>query len=277
MQPLIQYTVRAEISQKDTDGRFLEGDKCRACREIMLKPLGFATPPLEISDLPGDYRLSSTKTLKKSLWGKSIGNLEVSATEPIPLNLATEAPRSASVVALKVVFNPQDECAMKVRPFEWGFQVETKILALTFCSTRPLKQEPSLNEVRTKKFLKVDCSMINPETRIVSDASLGLRRLSQHGMILPDQSPSWSTAFEIPINASKDILPTFLTHLASRRYALRVSIRVLGLHHQPLELQIPLQVNIEPPGINENDLDQLLLGQDTPCLETELSQVSGFT
>src|SRR6266536_3341529 len=76
MQPLIRYSVRAVVVPIGTEGRLIEREACASSRDISLKPFCMAPPPVEIADLPGDYRLSSTKSLKKSLWGKSIGYLE---------------------------------------------------------------------------------------------------------------------------------------------------------------------------------------------------------
>jgi hypothetical protein len=255
MQPFIGYTIQVVVMLKDANGQLVTKGKCSSSRDILLKPFNLAAPPLEISDLRGDYRLSSTMALKKSLWNKSIGCLEISAIEPYPLNMLTEAPRSTSIVPLKLTFSPHQEHALRVRPFEWDFQIETKILVLTFYSTRPLEQEPSLQEVKTKPFLKVDSSLLNLETRIINDACWGHRRLSQHGTILSTQTPSWNTQFDIPINAPKDLLPTFLSPLASRRYALRVIIDVVGMHHSSLELQVPLQVNLEPSSSDDTAED----------------------
>jgi hypothetical protein len=56
----------------------------------------------------------------------------------------------------------------------------------------------------------------------------------------------WDANIGFPISAPKNLSPTFLSSLTTRRYALRIIIRVVNMHHAAFELQLPLQIVHEP-------------------------------
>lgn len=88
-----------------------------------------------------------------------------------------------------------------------------------------------------------------------------LHRLSPAGTITtgPLATP-WTSVLIVPVNASKDLLPTFLSPLSARRYALVLNLKVGGLSHGTLALETPIQV-IYGPSEKSSRLSRTLLGQ----------------
>lgn len=72
--------------------------------------------------------------------------------------------------------------------------------------------------------------------------------------MLHEKLHPWTTTLSLPVNTSKDLLPTFLNALSARQYALVLRLMIEGLYHDTIELIVPVQVIYYPadttlPGI----------------------------
>jgi hypothetical protein len=246
MQPLIKYSIRVVVGPKISNGHGIDSKPCSVTREVFIVPFCTKAPPVAVEDLPGEYRLLATKTLKQHLWSKGMGQLEASACEPAPLNMATSAPRSASCLSLRLTYQLPYKIAMRVRPRDWQVLIESKIITFTFYSCLPLETAPNMQDVKMKPSIRLDSNLIFSETKLFTNLPWCLNKPSVDRTIPTSPSFLWVAKVDVPINVSKELLPTFFTPLAARRYALKITVRVAGLHHVAPELQLPLQLVHEP-------------------------------
>jgi hypothetical protein len=73
MQPLIKYSIRVVVGPKISNGHGIDSKPCSVTREVFIVPFCTKAPPVAVEDLPGEYRLLATKTLKQHLWSKGMG------------------------------------------------------------------------------------------------------------------------------------------------------------------------------------------------------------
>lgn len=242
MQPLIKYSIEASVLP--TESRRHCTAARIASRGINIMPIEYASPPL-CTGITGKFPLRSTKILRQHLWSKSLGELEVSAVEPSPLNGLTSAPRASSTVCLKLAFRPQHYYTTNPPPFEWSCEVQYRILAKTFYATFIFEEPPDVY-MKSNANIELHSKVVTAEKRSFKTSSWRLDRLSKHGTIVQNERLPWMTRLFVPINAPKTLLPTFLAQLAARKYSLWISVRIRDFYHNQLEVEVPLQVVFDP-------------------------------
>ena len=101
-QPWIGYYIR--IANVDTKNLRI-ATHYGGAREIIIMPFTYAAPPIEINHYPHEYKCFSTKVLRKHMFNRSRqwGRLTLSATEPVPINLLTQALSSVYYRLLEAV------------------------------------------------------------------------------------------------------------------------------------------------------------------------------
>lgn len=271
MQPLIVYTLEAELKLPKPTNIYLNVVP-RTSREVYITPVQLANPPLDTGDFPYEYRLTSTRRLKPRFWRCPVGLLEISTSEPQPLNLASPHPRSSTLLPIWLQF--QEHVRYKkvpIHPSDWRLCIRTTIVAKTFYSVRPIFQngQPTMRMARGSACMNVDVTNYSAETRTPAEMFWSLSRQN-------DGRNLWSSAIVVPINLPKYLPPTFLSVLGARRYSVRVQISIVNLHHSSLVLQAPLQVIFDPhvkktegqtqvdPEIVNCDILSLYTEQDDP-------------
>ncbi len=112
----------------------------------------------------------------------------------------------------------------------------------TFYSTIPLVGMPSDHLCRASRHLHVRSEPIILVSRKASLCTYDLtdEPLQQDKGYDCHSAPL--KAILLPIDVAQNLLPTFCSLLAARRYVLRVNLRIKGIHHPPLVLDAPLQV-----------------------------------
>lgn len=241
MRPMITYTLTATAVHIDSGNR----DRCK--RDISIMPSSAVAPPLQIEDFPYEYTSTSSKVLRRHVWTRPFGNLRVSAVEPPPLNMSTTSPRASTTASIKLLFEPCKARGSAIRPYDWTIAVKSFLRVRTFVTTQPLKQIPTPKAVKTDHLVQMDSEDTLADLRQCDTLPWRLHRLSPVGTIIADATATpWTTTLIVPVNASKTLLPTFLSPLAARRYALVLALKVDGLCHGILALEIPIQIIHDP-------------------------------
>lgn len=246
MQPLIKYSIRAVVSPQTSSDRRVKSKSCSVTRDILLMPFCAKAPPVAVEDSPGEYRLQATTVLKQHLWSKSMGQLEASALEPTPLNLATTGRRSTSCVSLTLAYQLPYGTAPTVKPRDWRVSIESNLIAFTFYSSSFLETAPSVRDIKTIRSVRLDSSSVFCETRSFTNVPWYFYKPLEVSAKPTGPSSLWIANIDVPTNAPKELLPTFLSPLAARRYVLRIRVHIVGLRHVAHDLQLPLQVIHEP-------------------------------
>ena len=241
MQPMITYALTATTTR--SAAHIGSEIQCRYRREIIVMPSIPAAPPLQVEDFLPEYKTTCGKVLKRHIWSRPLGKLTVSAVEPQPLNISTSAPRASTVASVKLLFEPWGAHTPAARPYEWNVAVKYYLQIRTFYTTQPYTQIPTKKTVETDPLAGMSCSATSPEVRQCNTLSWHLHRLSSAGTIASDTSViPWTATLTVPVNASKALVPTYLNRLSARRYVLVLHVGFANLHHDPLVLEVPIQI-----------------------------------
>lgn len=240
MQPRIVYALRAIENAGSAEGVILP--EISDIHEIRILPFSNPGPPLDTEDFPGDFHEVSSRSPKQALWNRSLGQMSVSMKEPSPLNLVRRTPKASTNCVIKLSLKPFDAFARTIRPENWSLLVESCLHVKTFYSTQPLRGMPSLRPRKKFPDLRHRSAFMVLESRRYSLLSWRLNWLTKNGTISQDPQPSWTTTIDLPVSVPKSLTPTFLSRLAARTYALKMKVRVLGINHDPFELEVPVQV-----------------------------------
>jgi hypothetical protein len=266
MQPRIAYAIHATLSlgySRDGHSTILDER-----REIRLMPFSAVSPFLQIDRFPASSNSISGMPLKQNIWASSMGEMKISVDEPSPLNLCTIAPKATTECSIKLRLTPKKALATNIRPESWGCTVESRLHIKTYYSVRPLPKRLDLH-LRGLQF-RLRSEFTRAESRDFNSLSWRLDRLSRYGTIIEDPQPSWIGIVTLPINASKLLLPSFLSTFAARLYAIKVKVKLLGVRHDPFELEVPLQVVYNPLTSMHHLLHDLM----EPSLVTRRNSVS---
>ncbi|CZR69697.1 uncharacterized protein PAC_19597 [Phialocephala subalpina] len=257
-QPSIRYLIR--VKEVRTEMPAASPPKCDREREIHIMPNTPPPPPVVLEHFPKDYRTYTSSPIRTRHWRQPFGVLELSTTEPSPLNICTTTPRASTLTSLNIVFRPRVNAGPGVCPCNWKFTIRSYVRIRTFCSTQKFKKSPTASSAKVNRFLTMSDSRAFVETRqyCVScwkrDPQLikpSLEAWLEVGGVVDERLCPWSRSLVVPMSASKALLPTFLNPLSARQYALVLKVSVEGFSHRGLELVLPLQVIYWPDGMQD--------------------------
>jgi hypothetical protein len=248
-QPAITYVIR--IARIRSELPKLSHVRSDVEREIIVMPYTLAIPPLQTEYFPREYISSAAKALKQHRWSRSLGMLNISATEPPPLNMWTSAPRASTLATLKLNFSPLHLDDFSTQPHEWKFVVNYHLRSRTFYSTQKLDRIPTMAAAKHNHFQQVRVGSIRSEVRKIGTIPWKIDCRSQssdhdNGFHI-EKSCIWTTNLTVPISAPKSLLPTFFNQLSARQYTLFLGLSIGGLYHGLVEFILPVQVVFHPP------------------------------
>jgi hypothetical protein len=141
----IDYRIRAQF--------LIEGN-CLAeeSRPFRLLTSSERQPPLCTEDYPGEYKLSSYKTLRSPFY-QPAGRLLVNSLEPPPLALFPGKKGATTSVRLHFKYrSPKDDCSMRLSPPRFYGIARSYLQATTFISTEPQRRSPATCDALTSPF-----------------------------------------------------------------------------------------------------------------------------
>ncbi len=217
---------------------------CQREREILIMPSTLAAPPLEVKHFPREYKTCITKGIKQYVWKRLLGHLHVSAAEPVPLNVCTAAPRASTLVSVHLTFTPKPPCEIEVCPREWKCTLKYYLRSRTFYSTRKLERVPITLTTKTDPLVRMSEEKSGWEVRGFGPSCWrrGGPPRQAGNPVHDERLRPWTSTLVLPVNTSKNLLPTFFNTLSARQYALVLRLTIEGLYHAEMELIVPIQV-----------------------------------
>lgn len=245
MQPLIFYRIIAMIpkSAKNVYAQaYLRDWYCE--RVIKIIPTKVADPPLYVRAYPDEYRLESSVKLRSRLYSPSIGELRISAEEPVPFNLAAPTPRASTGVPLKLSISANDSFMSSKEPYNWTVTVQTRVLLRTFHSTRALNYEPTLQDLMSD-HLAMRMESTKEEIRYYTGLQWGVDQLPKGTAVRQSEMlrPPLTSKLYVTVSLPKSSVPSFLTPLAALRYSVILKTTVVGTKSSPATVEVPVQVH----------------------------------
>lgn len=262
-QPWITYHIK--ISRVRADGLIPSTFSSQA-REIPIVPFSYAAPPVEVTHHPQQYQCSSTKALKQSIFSRLQGHLTLSAVEPAPINLLTEAPRASTTASLKLSFSPANQTRVDLG--RWRLIVKSHLRVRTFTTIHKLSQAPTSVTCHTDPFLHTEEQNEKWEVRECGPVAwIREQQAGDYGV----SKTLWTAELRVPVSVSKKLLPTFLNLLSARQYALVLRVSIAELWNwSGLEVAIPLQLICHGQGkLMEEDNFELEGQNDSGCVFSE--------
>ncbi|KAF2095393.1 hypothetical protein NA57DRAFT_59407 [Rhizodiscina lignyota] len=245
MQPLVFYHLLATIRQKE-EGRFPPLPQCE--REAIIMPTQAPDPPLYAESYGREYKLQSRVKLRRHLYNRPCGSLELSASEPLSLNLLVAAPRASTTVPIKVSFTPKHSATSDIVPYDWTLVVKSYVRMRVFYSAKCLDREPTLTDVAAKRHIALSTRLTAAEAREYSSLSWRVDRRSPFdapGDADKKQLP-WLAKLQAMVTAPKTLPPSFLSQTAALRYSIVLEVTVANMQMSAAVLELPVQVIRDP-------------------------------
>ena len=253
MQPLIEYAVRAVVTVPAPASP--HSTELQQSHKFIFIPFTELDPPLEQADFPKEFTRSSASRLRKRSLASPIGEFSITMDEPEPLRILNVGGKDCGRAWIRLAFQPSLITDSQPRLERWECVLESQVRIKTFYSTMPLHEMASNCLARANRHLRVRSEVIGLKPR---DANLHLSTFTREpidGDLRPPGRFLYSSRLLLPIDVADDLLPTFCSLMAARRYTLRVSLTIKGLHHQPMQVEVPLQVCY--CNYTENQTDEL--------------------
>lgn len=279
----VQYQITARVFRERELGNAANTVKLmESSQAIRVLPASEEEAPLDITKHDKGYRLSKSKTIRKSMFAGKLGRLSVSAAQPGAIFLASDGTAvSGSSTVLDLRFEPAAADAPPPRIVG----VSGKLLARTFYSSGAMTSFPNLGDDRlTSQFtgekrgsystsvpIFADTyvgdransvgwsSIINPHARRDSGYSSGDRSRSRGRKDSPSSTTTeppfiYISSLPVPVRIDgsaaerKQWLPTFHNCITSRTYALQltVSFATPGTNASTtVTLVLPVQIAVD--------------------------------
>ncbi|KAL2120552.1 hypothetical protein VTJ04DRAFT_4579 [Mycothermus thermophilus] len=272
----VEYAIKARVLREDGDGRKIR--VMEAARQLNVLPASVEEPPLSVSPSDRLYRMSATKTLRKSILSARLGTVTAEAVQPGPAVLSPDGRRVMThpMAQIKLTFEPAIDSktggARPAIPPEVR-SVTGKLEAHTFFASGTISSFPNLGEwhgpyelVRRGQY---STSVSLPPVNVAEQPAWTpvqelVRRDSGYAGSTSSQSDSndrrrkkekshgqgqkYTTTLSVPISLPTDkktFIPTFHSCIASRVYTLHLTVVLGGAGgEKKLTLVVPLQVAI---------------------------------
>ncbi|KAM0721591.1 hypothetical protein Q7P37_002516 [Cladosporium fusiforme] len=246
MQPLIEYYLQVTLRYRlpeETAVRIIS-----AKRRINITTSPHSEPPSYSQSLPEEGPVAVSADVKRSWFSKPFARLDLAMGEPLPVVGHAPGGSCNTMGQLRMTWttysNAYDEFELGQRPLKIVYQLRTR----TRYGTRAIQEDAQVDERSSDET--------RPHTRIgIKPLGVLEVRPSDRDDVEVDVSGkqrSHSGVIPIPIHIEQGTLPTFSHLLASRDYTLLVKVKIQGLHHDALSLEVPLQV-CESIGVRAGD------------------------
>ncbi|KAM3509011.1 hypothetical protein MY11210_006506 [Beauveria gryllotalpidicola] len=263
----VQYCVSASVLQRSVFAPE-PVSVLRGYHPVNVLPVHAEDAPLDVGrggDKGAEYKLTSSKVLRKSLVSRKMGTVAVEAAQPRAVVISSDARHvSPTRIALKLAFFPTarvdggvSSSSLSSSPPGAGSEeallptvhsITAKLVAKTYYNTSHMGAFPDRDR---RNELNFGASMYYTDTSRTTDVQFD-RDEGWRVQNRADQSSAWAMAldagFQLPVDRKKMLLPTFHSCLLSRTYILRLVLSI-GPGRITIALSVPLQVIVEPePG-----------------------------
>ncbi|KAJ9373529.1 hypothetical protein DTO282E5_1684 [Paecilomyces variotii] len=229
----ISYGIRAQLVRNGTVTVEME-------RPISLFPTLDQEPPVCTSDFPGEYILSEKKTLR-ALWPfRRVGELHVETSEATPFEFSSEKQSASASVKIKLRYTRACHSCGPPEPF-YG-TVISRLRSTTFVSIMPQQRMPTRKEAQRSPWMtKHSTYHMNHKRKLRFSP---WKPAKSNGNTPMSQASEWESEATLVVEYSGDTFPepTFASSLASRRYALCMSMEIEGCGRTTVDLSVPVSI-----------------------------------
>ncbi|KAI2828850.1 hypothetical protein CBS147320_5596 [Aspergillus niger] len=231
--------------------RLFDHGNCIAENEapVTFAPARECSPPICISDFPGEYTLASSRRVRDRLHRRELYYLSVQTGEPAPLYLGRSTMVS-TVVPLKWNYRCLAPSQQHANVPDIYATIQTSLRATTFVSVSPqdrIPLEEDANKLLDFKLVANTTGTSLTQARKLRIASW--ENLDGGGPYGTQQTTTYQAITPLILNFdARDYLPPTFTHpYISRRYSLSISVSVDvdNSRHTSLRLRVPVQVSYE--------------------------------
>lgn len=277
----VQYCVSASVLQRSVFAPE-PVSVLRGYHEVNVLPVHAEDAPLDVGRGEGgdkgaaEYKLTSSRVLRKSLVSRKMGTVAVEAAQPRAVVISSDARHvSRTGIALKFAFIPtarrdgggasssssSSSSSSASASSPGGANSEEALLPTVHSITAKLVAKTYYNASHMGAFpdrdrrneLNYGASMYYTDTSRTTDVQFdrdqGWTRVHKNQADHQSSASAWAMAldagFQLPVDRKKILLPTFHSCLLSRTYTLRLFVSI-GPGRSTIALSVPLQVIVEP-------------------------------
>ncbi|BCS25014.1 uncharacterized protein APUU_41458S [Aspergillus puulaauensis] len=260
MQPLVQYTLHANLIAHRYSSHSVLPFKLDSTVEIQICPRSGCQPPTAVDDFPGEFQLTSVRRIRQHpLWGRTLGGMTITTTEPPPVVIGTSnaTAQATSQCKITLIFKPRNPTKAAIPPLGLlrGI-IRAQLHIKTYYSTQTFQQVPQRPPLRTQtRTLPSSAFRLRSEFLELGTYRVQITHWEFASPSAASNSTSpgtsckfgaeWASSICLPIHTPAGIVPTFASSFAVRSYCLRLNIVLNGLSHKPFELESPLQIIYE--------------------------------
>lgn len=237
MQPLIEYYLQVILRYRlpnETAVRTIT-----AKRKIKITASPHSEPPTYSQSLPEDELVTVSADVRRSWVSKPFARLDLAMAEPLPAVGHAAGGNCNTWGQLRMTWTTSSEAYDEFELGHRSAKIEYSLRTRTRYGTRIIQEEPHGEESDDKE--------IRPHTRIGTRplGVLEVRPSDRKDVFIKasnDRQRSHSGIVLIPIVVDENTVPTFSHLLASREYAVLINVKIQGMQHAALSLEVPLQV-----------------------------------
>jgi hypothetical protein len=284
-QPSISYAVRALITfvGRDDDATI----PVEASVPIILMSHTKEFPPTDTVDFPAEFKLQESKSIKWSLFGRSLGNLVISMQEPRPVTYDATALAGFTECRLALELLPSGYEDVVPALQNMRITIHSLVRTKTFYSVKSFPRLPSQTLLSDDGKTRMRDEVLKLEKREISHVAWGYKyssvgsvsvenesaedlhlkkstSISSQSEILQAPDGKWTASCNHSIRINGRLLPTFCSSLVARLYTIIVRVKVSGIRKEFFDLEVPLQVvHTSPRAMLDNDNN--LVGPTEEC------------
>lgn len=208
-------------------------------------PTTAAPPPVDTTSFEGEYVRVARANLRNSFYSRSFGSLAFSADEPQVIRLPEQFSQSQTTVFLRISFQHiRTEVKLKTIPYDWKFEVSSRLQRRVFCATHPLARMPTIADASGSSKIGLRTEILSAEKQRYEHLAWRNNHTTPHGTILlsDNKAASWITTIPIKVSADSSLFPSFFCATCSLRYSILLDIRVVGAWSSHSSLAVPVQI-----------------------------------
>jgi hypothetical protein len=250
----ISYKIRVAISEKSQATSTPRNKLCDVFRSLRIMP---AAKTVKCPDYPTHYLAHGRQSECRSM-GRMLGNLQVAAEEPRPIQISSTSAGlnniSTSAVQLHLTFDSTTNS-----PPPQLSKLRSKLEVATYYGTSPWEDYPTTEDMECSNTDREACITTTP-LQSLDLTSTEWEKLPTFYSVTKDvtdsasvsssgtsSQPSYNLSVTVPVNLPEEqaLVPTFHSCLVSRTYtiALTLSYHVpSAIRKSTTNLRIPLEV-----------------------------------
>jgi len=265
-QPSVSYELRAVVQYATEDDATRLPIECSL--PFLLNCHTKEFPPTNTADFPEEFKLEASKFLRWSVFGRKIGTLTVTMSEPRPLTYNASSSDSSTDCHLRLEFNPTGSENVLQVLHALKFSIYPLIRVKTFYSVKSFAHLPSQSisveggktglrdelikfKIQEVPHVTWSCNHNRESSGSITSPPSVADSTSTENDAVPgyekEHSPQtstgkWTASIAHPISVKGRLVPTFCCCVAARLYTIILRLKVSGIRRESFDLEVPLQV-----------------------------------